>query len=101
MDQQRVIAAWVEKAVRRNVEWPIFVRNLQGEPLPAILSEITSDGCQVRLGQRLEVGEHVILVHPELGGLGAEVRWWTAGRCGMRFTTGAHVGQCVEVDAQR
>ena len=96
MDQQRVIAAWVEKAGRRRVQWPIVVRSRNGEPIQAELSEVTSDGCQVRLAHPLEVGEHVVLVHTELGGVRAEVRWWTAGRSGMRFTTGALPVACNE-----
>ena len=85
MDQQPVIAAWVSKAGRRNVQWPIFVYDERDRRLPAVLSELSYDGCQVRLEHPLGVGEDVILVHPELGEIMAEVRWWTAGRSGMRF----------------
>ena len=85
MDQQPVIAAWISRAGRRNVQWPIFVYDERDRRLPAVLSELSYDGCQVRLEHPLGVGEDVILVHPELGEITAEVRWWTAGRSGMRF----------------
>ena len=88
MDQQRVIAAWMNKAGRRYVEWPIFVSDAQDERVAALLSELSHDGCQLQLEQPLEIGDEVVLVHPELGELEAEVRWWTGGRAGLRFTDG-------------
>ena len=89
MNQQSVIAAWVNRAGRRDVQCPIFVHDGQDRRLPAVLLELSYNGCQVRLDEPLDVGEDVILVHPELGEITAEVRWWTAGRSGMRFAEAA------------
>ena len=85
MQGQRVIDAWLQSAGRRYVNWPILIFDTEDRRLPAVLSELTDDGAQVLIEQRLDAGEQIVLVHDELGEMTAEVRWWTAGRAGLRF----------------
>lgn len=74
-----------DRAPRRPVEFPGHLV-LAGEILLDVrLVDLSYDGCQIEVPRQLSVGEHVQLSVGGRGKIPATVRWFRAGRAGLKF----------------
>jgi hypothetical protein len=82
MERDQIKDDWV---LPKRVQKSVVVSRRDGSTMTASLNDISCDGCQLRTEERLEPGEHVILVHSDVGELRGEVRWNAQGKVGIRF----------------
>ncbi|MGN6848027.1 MAG: PilZ domain-containing protein [Sphingomicrobium sp.] len=56
-----------------------------GRKVPAVISDLSSDGCKISIRQMLEVGEIVELIVPGRDSFRARIRWATVKCAGLLF----------------
>jgi hypothetical protein len=91
MNHKTSSAAWASKlslsprGLRTRVELEVMASRADGRSFPAIIADISRDGCQLRSDTPFKVGELISLNHEVLGELLGQVRWACAGRAGLQF----------------
>lgn len=77
---------WIERE-SRSPRWveAILLSN-DGKELPVIITNISYNGCRIRAGAKLPVGQKVDIEVPRLGRISMEIRWAERGDAGGRFT---------------
>ena len=73
------------RGLRTKVALEVMGYRADGAGFPAIIADISRDGCQVQSDAPLYVGETIKLKHEVMGELLGEVRWSSAGRGGLQF----------------
>ncbi|HEX6218775.1 MAG TPA: PilZ domain-containing protein [Sphingomicrobium sp.] len=77
---------WTPRNDRRPVDLAAFVHRGEGEPLPAIVKDLTEQGCRLTAEETLRIGERVKIEIPRLGFLDAQIRWALGGEAGVLFS---------------
>lgn len=91
MNCKTTVTAWATKlslsprGLRTRVALEVVASRADGRSFPAIIADISFDGCQIRSDAPFEVGEMIKLNHEVLGELSGQVRWARAGRAGLQF----------------
>ena len=89
MNHKKSSSAWdtelSPRGLRSSVTLEVTVTRAAGHGFPAIIADISREGCQIRTEAPLDVGETISLKHDVLGELLGQVRWAQAGRAGLQF----------------
>ena len=88
MRQDHFIVAWPDRGEPKRIGPGVVVRFEDGRTVPALLTDLTADGCQLRTDEPAVTGERIIIVHEELGILRGEVRWSALGKVGVLLDHG-------------
>ena len=72
-----------ERGRRHSVSLQASVTRADGTIGPAMVTDLSLDGCCLVGGYR--IGERVVVQIPKVGKLDAEIRWAFMGRAGARF----------------
>ena len=83
--EERSSRAWVARAQRHGVKLPVFAYTADGRRVPALMTELSYEGCQVRVHEPFAVGELVGIVQALAGEITGRVKWVEEGRVGIEF----------------
>ena len=75
----------VERASRCARRVNAFVRREDGREIAAVLTNISTGGCELMVGEPLTVDELVRIEFPRIGGMAARIRWMTGSYAGAEF----------------
>lgn len=75
---------WVDRARRRGVELPVFAY-LNDDRLPALMTDLSYEGCQLLVRASFAHGDPLTIVHAHIGEIKGHVRWTQEDRIGVRF----------------
>jgi hypothetical protein len=78
---------WTPRNDRRQVDLAALVHRGTGEPLAAIVRDLTEQGCRLSAAETLRIGERIQIEIPRLGFLSAQVRWALGDEAGALFNT--------------
>jgi len=77
--------AWVVRAYRRGVQLPVFVYTIDDRRVPAVMTDLSYDGCQLRSEHSFTEHAIVTIVHAQIGEVKGTVQWAHEGKLGIRF----------------
>ena len=77
--------SWVARAQRHGVELPIFAYTCDGRRVPALMTDLSYDGCQLKVHDAFATGELVGLVQAQVGEITGRVKWAREGSVGIEF----------------
>ena len=76
---------WVGRQDRLPVEVDAVVHRDDGTKLPALVSNISNEGCRLNAHDIFRIGESLIIAIPRIGRVKAQVRWALPGSAGTKF----------------
>ena len=76
---------WPERRQRHAVRLDATVMRGDGTEVPAVVTDLSLDGCC--LSGSFRIGEELTVKLPRIGKLPGIVRWSFLGRAGVRFTS--------------
>ena len=76
---------WVGRQDRFPVEVDAVVHRADGSESPALVSNISTDGCRLDASDEFRIGELLTIAIPRIGKVKAQVRWALSGSAGTKF----------------
>lgn len=85
-DAEQCQRSWIERASRHGVELPVFAYASDDRRVPALMTDLSYDGCQLRLRASFSEGEPLTIVHAHVGEITGQIQWTQEDKIGVRFT---------------
>ena len=76
---------WVGRKDRQAVAVDAVVHSTDGTETPVRLTDISDEGCRIEAARDFRIGEQVEIAIPDIGRVGAQIRWALMGSAGARF----------------
>lgn len=84
---------WVDRASRRGVELPVFAYTNDDQRVPALMTDLSYDGCQLRVSGTIAQGQALTIVHAFVGEITGQIQWTEDDRIGVRFEAHSNGGE--------
>jgi PilZ domain len=79
---------WMPREYRRAVSLIGSVSDTGGKRMRLLVTNISYGGCQAVTDRNLARGETLHISLPNMGTIAGQVRWFSGGKCGIRFLVG-------------
>ena len=76
---------WIGRQDRFPVEVDAVVHRADGSQSPALVSNISNEGCRLDSTEHFRIGELLTIAIPRIGRVKAQVRWALVGSAGTKF----------------
>jgi hypothetical protein len=76
---------WVGRKDRQAVAVDAVVHSEDRTETPVKLTDISDEGCRIEAARDFRIGEQVEIAIPDIGRVGAQIRWALMGSAGAKF----------------
>jgi len=75
----------IKRAPRVATEYPASLTDSDGGKIAVVVTDISSEGCQLETDGSLQIGENVEVNVDRYGTFAAQIRWAVGRRAGAKF----------------